>query len=66
MSYDEDPLELLEDDGDGVIEIGLFFDDEKETGKKKSPQGNSGCGLAMIIMGGTLSTIGYGVSKLFL
>jgi len=26
MSYDEDPLDLLEDDGDGVIEMGLFLD----------------------------------------
>jgi hypothetical protein len=28
MSYDEDPLDLLEDDGDGVIEMGLFLDED--------------------------------------
>jgi hypothetical protein len=28
--FDEDPLDLREDDGDGVIEMGLFFDDDKK------------------------------------
>ena len=26
--FDEDPLDLLEDDGDGVIEMCLFFDED--------------------------------------
>ena len=30
MSYDEDPLDLLEDDGDGVVEMGAFFDDDQQ------------------------------------
>jgi hypothetical protein len=30
MDFDEDPLDLLDDDGDGVIEMGLFFDDDKK------------------------------------
>ena len=42
--FDEDPLDLLEDDGDGVIEMGLFFDkDEKEKQSGSKPPGNSGC-----------------------
>jgi hypothetical protein len=27
--FDEDPLDLLEDDGDGVIEMCLLLDDEE-------------------------------------
>ena len=28
MDFDEDPLDLLDDDGDGVIETCLFFDED--------------------------------------
>ncbi len=30
MSYDEDPLDLFDDDGDGVIETSLLFDENEE------------------------------------
>ena len=44
MSHDDDPLDLLEDDGDGVIEMCLFFDEDAEKKKsQKSPQ-KTGCG----------------------
>ena len=60
MSYDEDPLDLLEDDGDGVIEMGLFLDeDTKEQSGSGSPQ-NSGCCVVLLISGCIfgLSTLG--------
>ena len=31
--FDEDPLDLLDDDGDGVIEMCLFFDEDNKTSK---------------------------------
>jgi len=39
MEFDEAPLDLLEDDGDGVIEMCLFFDDdgkENDSGSKSN------------------------------
>ncbi len=64
MSFDEDPMDLLEDDGDGVVEMGIFFDEDKESGSNQSPQGKSGCSIILLLTGGTMTTIGYGVSKL--
>ena len=51
MSYDEDPLDLLEDDGDGVVEMGLFFDEDsnKPSGSNSPP--NSGCCVVLLISG---------------
>ncbi len=63
MSFDEDPLDLLEDDGDGVVEMGLFFDDDGK-GNKVPEKGNSGCSIALFITGGSLIAIGYGISRL--
>lgn len=42
--FDEDPLDLLGDDGDGVNEMCLFLDEgtNKQT-DSKPPGGNSGC-----------------------
>ena len=43
MSFDEDPLDLLEDDGDGIIETAIFFDEEE-----KGQQGVSGSRLRAV------------------
>ena len=62
--FDKDPLDLLDDDGDGVIEMGLFFD---EDGKNKQsggrPSGNSGC-CVVLCVGASLVMAGWGVVKL--
>ena len=52
MDFDEDPLDLLDDDGDGVIETCLFFDEDgkDEQSGKKSP-GNSGCCVIILAIG---------------
>ena len=52
MDFDEDPLDLLEDDGDGVIETCLFFDEDgkdKVSGGKLP--GNSGCCVLLMSLG---------------
>jgi hypothetical protein len=62
--FDEDPLDLLEDDGDGVIEMGLFFDDDKKGNDSGSePPGNSGCCVVILGMGASLLITGWGVAK---
>ncbi len=61
MSYDEDPLDLLEDDGDGVVEMGLFFDDDQKEGNKNSPP-NRGCCVALCMLSGSITAIGFGIS----
>ena len=63
--FDEDPLDLLDDDGDGVIEMGLFFDeDEKEQQSGKKPPGNRGCCVIFLAVGASMLTAGLGVMKL--
>ena len=59
--FDEDPLDLLEDDGDGVIEMGLFFDEDKQSGNK--PPGNSGCCVVFLAIGTSIGTAAWGISK---
>ena len=64
MDFDEDPLDLLDDDGDGVIEMGLFFDDDKKGNDSGSkPPVNSGCCVVILGMGASLLIIGWGVAK---
>ncbi len=63
--FDEDPLDLLEDDGDGVIEMGLFFDeDEKGNDSGRKPSGNSGCCVVLLGMGASILLAGWGIMKL--
>lgn len=56
MDFDEDPLDLLEDDGDGVNEMCLLFDrDDKKQNSQKPPQG-TGCSVVLFFIGtGTVS-----------
>lgn len=62
--FDRDPLDLLDDDGDGVIEMGLFFDkDEKNKQGGGGASGNSGC-CVVLCVGASLMMAGWGISKL--
>lgn len=64
MGFDEDPLDLLEDDGDGVNEMCLFFDkDDDKQKSQKFPQG-TGCGLILICMGTGIFSAGLFVFKM--
>ncbi len=58
--FDEDPLDLLEDDGDGMIEMGLLLD---EDGKTKPP-GNGGCCVVLLGLGTSLMITGWGIMQL--
>ncbi len=57
--FDDDPLDLLDDDGDGVIEMCLFFDEDKKQGKGSGPQNNGGCCVVLLAVGASSIVIGY-------
>ncbi|NNK14437.1 MAG: hypothetical protein HKP52_09375 [Desulfofustis sp.] len=57
--FDDDPLDLLEDDGDGVIET-ILLEEEEE----KPIQERVGCSL-IIAAGGSATAIGWGIASYF-
>ena len=57
--FDEDPLDLLEDDGEGVIDSILLLDDEKAN---PAPRGwGSGCGLILLAVPSSLLATGLAI-----
>jgi len=63
MSYDDDPLDLLEDDGDGVIEMGLLEDEEDH--RKSEDNNNSGCCVVFLLVSSPALLTIWGITKLF-
>jgi hypothetical protein len=64
--FDRDPLDLLDDDGDGVNEMCLFFDeDDKDKHGGNKPAGNSGCCGVLLIIGSSVSVGWWCVSNFF-
>jgi len=53
----DDPLDLLDDDGDGVVEICLLEEEEKL--KKTRGNKNSGCCILLFAIGLTGFLINY-------
>jgi hypothetical protein len=52
MKDSDDPLELLNDDGDGVVEMSLLEEEEKS---KTSGSGNkSGCSVVLLLLDSSL------------
>ena len=47
--FDDDPLDLLEDDGDGVIETILLEEEEKPVLQR------TGCAMVLLGVGSTIS-----------
>ena len=48
--FDEDPLDLLDDDGDGVVEMCLFFDENNKKKQGKIPRHNNGCCVVFLLL----------------
>ena len=63
MSHDEDPLDLLEDDGDGVNEMCLLFDEDSKKENSKVPPQKTGCGVVLLLMGASFSSAGFLLGK---
>ena len=59
QDYD-DPLDLLDDDGDGVIEISLL---EEEEILKKGGSNKSGCCVVFLMLSSSLLVAGWCVSQ---
>ena len=60
MSHDEDPLDLFDDDGDGVIETILLLDEEEE----KEVQTKTGCGMLLLGIGSTIAGAIWGIYEI--
>lgn len=63
--FDEDPLDLFDDDGDGVVEMCVLFDEDgnnKQPGAR--PPSNSGCCVTLLMFGGAASAMTWGITKL--
>lgn len=63
MSHDEDPLDLLGDDGDGVNEMCLLFDEDSKKGVPKGPPQKAGCAVVLLLMGASVISTGVLMSK---
>lgn len=64
--FDEDPLDLLGDDGDGVNETCLLLDEDNEkeqTGSK--PPGSSGCCVTFLALGTSAGMVVWGISQIW-
>lgn len=60
----DSPLDL-DGDGDDAMEMGLFFDDEERGGQGKKTPLARGCCIALLMFGGTASTMAWGITKIF-
>ena len=64
--FNEDPLDLFDDDGDGVNEMCLLFDEDgksKQSGQK--PPSNIGCCVVFFVIGVSIAA-GIEISSTFL
>jgi hypothetical protein len=60
-NFDEDPLDLLEGDGDGVNETFLLFDKDAEN--QQQPVKNRGCAVVLMILTSSLLSAGVSLYK---
>ena len=62
MDEFEDPLDLLDDDGDGVIEVCLLEEEEKH--EKRGGNSNSGCCFIFLALGSSTFLSIWGITKI--
>ena len=60
--HTDDPLDLLDDDGDGVVEMSLL--DEEEKHKKSDSNKNTGCCVVFLVLGSSLILAGWRVIQI--
>ena len=64
--FDEDPLDLLDDDNDGVVETALFFDeDSKDKQTESKPPSNSGCCVVFLALGTSIGVAAWTITQFF-
>lgn len=65
MDFDnDDVLDLLDDDGDGVNEMPLFFDENGDQQKSSKPPQGTGCSVVLLCIGGGAVSAGVLFTKL--
>jgi hypothetical protein len=62
MNDPDDPLDLLNDDGDGVIEMSLL--EEEQQRRKPGTRNKSGCCVVFLLLGSSLIIAGWCVSQM--
>jgi len=63
--FDENPLDILDGDGDDAVEMNILFDDNdkgKQSGNKSSR--NSGCCVLLFCIGAVGTSVWYGLNFL--
>ena len=63
MSFDDDPLDLLDDDDDGVIETILLFDEDQNKQQGSGSPQPTGCSVVLILFGTITISAGLVVAK---
>jgi hypothetical protein len=54
MGFEEDPLDLIDNDADEAVEMCLFFDEDdkkKQTGSNLPSSSSSGCCVIFLVVG---------------
>jgi hypothetical protein len=62
MKDSGDPLDLLNDDGDAVVELCLLGEEEK--GRKGGSQNRSGCSIVFLVLASALLMGGWYLSRI--
>ncbi len=65
MINDEDPLDLFEDDGDGVNEMCLLFDEDSKRGDPKGQSRGTGCAVVLLLLAASVISGGVLLEKYF-
>ncbi len=60
----DNPLDILDDDGDDAVEMCLFFDEDgKSKGGGNQPSNNSGCSIGLLVLGASFTVLGISIAK---
>jgi hypothetical protein len=59
----DDPLDLLDDDADGVIEMSILEEEEQQI-KKSANNNSSGCSVVFFLIGTSVIIAGWVVSQM--
>ena len=64
--FDKDPLDLFDDDGDGVVEMCVLFDEDGKKNKQggSKPPINSGCCVVFLMLSSSLIMLGWSIMQI--
>lgn len=62
--FDENPLDLLDGDGDDAIEMSILLDEKNKGNGGNRPSGKSGCCVLLLGLGSIGTYVWYFISSL--